>query len=221
LIALADGAPTLQPASMLTASDESSSREPRGRQDVGGVTADSGAEPAPSADDSRETESPVPANAGAVGADGSSSTTFPLVIAAILAGLAALALVTLRRRAVATQAGGRAGTSTFTPPAEPQTVPAGPAAGASAEPTAGALAEPAAGASAEPPAGASAEASTPEPAAAAGSTSRTAVTDAPRVTEVRRVPQNSGQRIARSASSAAMSAASLALRELKRRRGRD
>jgi hypothetical protein len=275
LVALANGAPTLQPASMLTASEESSSDEPRGSQEVGGVTADSGAdEPSPSADHSRESESTVPANAGAIGADGSSSTTFPLVMAAILAGLAALVLVTLRRRAVATQGARGAGPSTFTPaPGAGEGAAAGAGEGAAAKAAAvaataatftpprgleseteqtaamkgGGLAavagftppaepaadtsppEPAATAPAESattaPAEPAAETSTPEPAAAAGSTSDApgtdSSTDAPRVTEVRRVPQNSGQRIVRSASSAAMSAASLALRELKRRRGRD
>jgi hypothetical protein len=107
---LANDAPDLQPADYLPMSDAPDLQKPRGSVEVKGETATS----SPPA-----VETPVGAvSAAAVSANEGNGLLVALLVAAGLAALAALSLVTLRRRGVAMETAAPIPV-VFTPPVEP------------------------------------------------------------------------------------------------------
>jgi hypothetical protein len=216
-VSLATGAPALQPAVYLPASAAATLRpaadlgHPRGRQQVKGVTASSPPESA---------AGPVAALAtsSAIGQDGAGTATLPILLAACLAALAALLLVGLRRRAVATQRGAVVA-SAVAGPAPAREIPA-----ARATPTAATTVPPvpAPGAETADPAPPAAEASEPAPPPSSGWAGPSADHPAPTAppTAEAQPAASARARVTRSASVVASGLVSLAVRELVRRRRR-
>jgi hypothetical protein len=228
LVRLANGAPALQPASDLPVASAPDLHKPRGSQEVKGETASS-------APPSRGGGAPVSAAATSspLGQDGARSG-LPIVIAVCLALLAAMALVALRRRAVAHQRVSTTSAAVFSPAASASRFSGGGTATAPDESARAAPAVPAApGATAFAPAtpslGGPAAASGPATPSAAGPAAVTAAKTAPDAAAADDSARSAdgpetgraGSRVTRSAGVIASGVVSLAVRELmRRRRGR-
>ncbi|MEA2471464.1 MAG: hypothetical protein QOE38_2463 [Thermoleophilaceae bacterium] len=218
LLSLAMGAPALQPAAYLHASSGAATLRPaadlghpRGSQEVKGVTSSS---PPPSA------AGPVAAAAtsSAIGQDGAGNPSLPIILAACLAALAALMLVGLRRRAVVSRRGAMVA-SAVAAPAPAREIPA-----ARATPTAATPIPPAAALITEghEPASPAPAAAAEAPRATSGWVGPSADRPTGKALPTAKAPPaaSTRARIARSASVVASGLASLAVRELVRRRRR-
>jgi hypothetical protein len=225
LVRLATRAPSLQPAVYLTASDAPALREvadldrPRGKREVKDETA--------SVSPSHAPPGVVQASIGesALRGDDGGTAALPIILAACLALLAALVLVGLRRRAVATRSG--AATITTAVATAPATKPSVPAGSTAATGTSSATPDAAPTTASASPTTAATTAGSPtrttgsaSPEVAPPAAALSPESAAQRATAPGAAPQPPSQRIKRSAGVVASGLVSFAVRELIRRRGR-